>query len=80
MAYTAFNGANLPYKEYISGRMKKSSDEAEKLAKLFNISEREAEEMISFKTVNLEKAMRLYAEIYEPESLLTKTGNLKKGD
>ncbi len=76
--YEAFNGADLPYKEYIMSSNKKHSDVAKKLSILFNISVREAEEMIDLKTINVDKSLRLYHEIYEPESLITKTGNLKK--
>ncbi len=76
--YEAFNGADLPYKEYIMSSYRKNSTVSGKIAMLFNISIREAEEMIDLKTINIDKALRLYAELYEPETLITKTGNLKK--
>jgi hypothetical protein len=78
LAYTSFNGKQFPYKEYISSSLSKSTEDTEKISELFKVSLKEAQEMIDYKTINVEKAIRLYSEIYEPEKLLTKTGNLKK--
>ncbi len=78
LAYTSFDGASMPYREYLKVAKKKVSEEVEKISILLDVSLKSAKYMVDYKTIDIDKALNLYQQVYEPETLITKTGKVKK--
>ena len=82
IAYTSLNGNHFPYVQYIkkgSSSKKVPKETIEKLCKLFNSTFKEVSRMIDDKFIDIDKALDLYAEYYEPNTLISnKTGKLLK--
>lgn len=79
LAYTSFNGKYFPFKPYLKSHKNQFKDDSMiKISKLLKLSVREILRRVRANSINVDEALLLYAEIYEPETLITKTGKVKK--
>lgn len=77
LAYTSLDGKPFPRKQWLKGTKAEkaaSKEDIRKICRLMDCSVREATSLMTDPWFDVEKAMRLYAERYEPSTLVNIKG------
>lgn len=79
-AYMALNGNPFPYVPYLKKSTKKiPKEDIEMVAKIFEMSNNKAKDMIESGRLDMDKISSLYREVYAPQTIISeKTGKIVK--